>query len=123
MRTPPPTPVMPMRTPTTNPARILAAITGIMINSPLLSSPVDADEAFALEMKNNLLRRFARRQLARINGDFGILRSLIRIGDSRELLQNARACLGIKSLAVALLAHFHRSRNVHQDESTMRFDQ
>ena len=49
--------------------------------------------------------------------------SFVRVGDAGEFLQNAGPRLGIKPLAVALLADFDRGGNVHQNESAVRLDQ
>src|SRR5207249_11747468 len=81
-----------------------------------------ADKAFSLQMENNLLSCFLGRQFAGVNRHFGIGGSLIGIGNPGELFENALSCLGVKSLAVALLAHFHRSRDVHENESAIRLD-
>src|ERR1700693_958225 len=118
-RTPPPTPVMPMSTPTTNPTRILAASKGIN-RSALVSRPVHPDEAFSLQVQDDFLGGFFGRQVGGVDRDFGVRRSFVRIGDPREFLQNARACLGIKPLSVALFADLNRRGNVHQDETPER---
>src|SRR5258707_10438414 len=65
-RTPPPIPVRPMRTPTTNPTRILTAIKGMTrldlfllhLGTPSRGLPIYADEALALEVQNDRLRGF-----------------------------------------------------------------
>ena len=73
-------------------------------------------------MQNNLLRRFLGRQFARIDGNFRVRRNLVRIGNAGELFENAGACLGIETFAVALLANLHRSGHMHQNESAVRIN-
>src|ERR1700722_14084925 len=121
-RTPPPTPVRPMRTPTTKPTRILAASIGIVGPLLLLAGAVHADEAFALQVENDLLRGLLGRKFAGVDGDFGIGRNFVRIGDTSEFLKNAGTRLGVESLAIALLADLNARGDVHQDESTIRLD-
>ena len=83
---------------------------------------VGADEALALEVQNNGLRRFLGAQLGGVDHDFGINGRFVRIGDAREFLNDAGASLGVQALTVALFAHFDRSRRVHQNESAERLN-
>src|SRR6202171_6364441 len=94
-RTPPPTPVRPMRTPTTKPTRILIAIKFIATTLALLSGSRDADEAFAFQVQNDFLGCFLGRQLAGIDGYLSVGRNLIGIRDTGELLEDSSPSLGI----------------------------
>src|SRR4030081_3235219 len=76
-RTPPPTPVRPIRTPTTKPTRILIAIKFIATKLALLSGSGDADEAFAFQVQNDLLGCFLRRPLAGVNGHLSVGRNFV----------------------------------------------
>src|ERR1700722_3948171 len=112
MRTPPPTPVSPIRTPTTKPTRILSAITALLRMLLLLarslgSSTVYANKALALQVQNDFLRRFFGREVASIDGVLGIGPTFVRIREAGQLLQVSCPRLGINSLSVALLADLH----------------
>src|ERR1700693_48759 len=73
--TPPPKPVMPIRVPTTKPIRILRASSmtewvagdNRELSRSLGRSSVDSDEAFLLQVQDNFLRGFLRRQIARVD--------------------------------------------------------
>src|SRR5215469_5789410 len=121
--TPPPTPLIPIKTPTTKPTRILSASSDMFSPVLLRCSSVYSDEAFAFQVQNNFLGRLLGRQLASVNCHFRIRRNLVRIRDPREFLQDASAGLGIQAFAVTLLANLHRSRDVNQNEASVRFDQ
>src|SRR2546430_10582691 len=69
-------------------------------------------------MQNNLLRRLFRSEFRGVDHDFRISRLFIRIRDSGELFEDSRSCLGIKTLAVALLTNFKRGSDVHKDKPT-----
>src|SRR5579863_4724131 len=126
-RTPPPTPLSPMRIPTTKPTAILAASNSMIYSLPprprLLSrGSVYSDEALAFQMQNDFLRGFLGRKFPGVDRHFGIGGSFIGIGDPSELLEDAGAGLGVQALAVTLLADFDRSRDVHQDEASVGLD-
>src|SRR5215472_7216702 len=121
--TPPPTPLIPIRIPTTKPTKILVASSGIVLVPLLRRGSVYSDEAFTLEVQNNFLSRFLGRQFPSVDCNLGIRRSFIGIRDPGEFLQNAGASLGIQALAVTLLADFYRSCDVHKDESSIGLDQ
>jgi hypothetical protein len=73
-------------------------------------------------MQNDFLGGFFWRQFARVDRDFCICWRFVRIGDAREFFQNSGARLGVQAFAIALLADIHRSGDMHEDETAMRFD-
>src|SRR5580700_170680 len=126
-RTPPPTPVIPMRVPTRKPTRLL-------ISRSISADPSQywfqrlnrlrcTDETFPLQMKDDLLRRLFGRQLASIDGDFGVGRNLIRIRNAGEFFENSRARLCVQALTVALFADFHSGGNVDENEPAVGLNQ
>src|SRR5216683_7596847 len=119
-RTPPPTPVRPMRMPTTKPTRILTAISVIATKYVLLPGSGNADEAFAFQVQNDLLGCFLRRPLARIDNNLSVGRNFVGVRDTRELLEDSSSSLGVQALPIALLADFDRSGDVNQDEPPVR---
>src|SRR6201993_3142064 len=120
--TPPPTPLNPIRMPTTKPTTILASrsMSGPLFR--LCCRSVYSDEAFPLKVQDNFLCGFLGRQLASVNRYLSIRRSFIGIGNARELLENSRARFRIEPLAVALLADFHRGRDVHENKAAERLN-
>src|SRR5215472_6981661 len=120
--TPPPTPLIPIKTPTTKPTRILSASSDMFSPVLLRCGSVYSDEALALQVQNNFLGGFFGRQLASVNCHFRIWRNFVGIGDPGEFLEDASSCFGIQALAVALLADLDRGCDVNQDEATVRFD-
>src|SRR5512142_1197961 len=90
-KAPPPIPVNPTRVPTMNPIPILSRIRGMVVPAATAAlcgtdELADADESFALQVKNNFLRRFFRREVRGVDHDIGIGGGLVRIGNSGELL-------------------------------------
>src|SRR5438445_13454311 len=75
--TPPPSPVIPIRVPTTRPIRILAAISIQLLSRD--RSRVNANESFALQVQNDLLGGFFGRQISGVDDYFGVFWLLIRI--------------------------------------------
>src|SRR5439155_8769796 len=118
--TPPPRPVIPIRVPTTRPIRILAAISIQLLSRG--RSGVNANESLALQMQDDLLGGFFGRQIRGVDDYFRVFRLLIRVWNTCELLDNAGTRLGVKTLAIALLTGFEPGRDVHQNESSERFD-
>src|SRR5580765_6106283 len=123
--TPPPTPLNPIRMPTTKPTTTLASRS--MCNPPsyyavLRNCSVHSDEALALKVQNNFLRRFFWRQIPGVDGHFRISWRFVWIRDAGELLENSRSGLCVKSLAVPLLADIHGSRDMNENEPSVRFD-
>src|ERR1700738_420215 len=76
-RTPPPTPVRPMRTPTTKPTRILIAIKFIATTLALLTGPRAAEEAFAFQVQIDFPGCYLGRQLAGIDGHLSVGRNFV----------------------------------------------
>ena len=74
------------------------------------------DEAFAFQMKNNLLSRLIRSEFSRIDGDVRIGWFFVGIGDTGKLLDNAGPGFGIETFAVALFANFERSCDKNFDK-------
>src|ERR1035441_9906742 len=87
-----------------------------------LAVAVGADEAFALEVQKDGLRRFLGAQFDGVNHDFGIGGRLVRIRDASEFLDDAGASLGVQALAVALFTNFERGGCVHQYKPSERFN-
>src|ERR1700683_5462636 len=81
-RTPPPTPVIPIRVPTAKPPRLLMRRS--MAYRGLDRLRRRTDEAFPLEVQDNFLRRLFGGQVTGVNGDFGVDRGFVRIRDTRE---------------------------------------
>ena len=124
-RTPPPTPVIPIRVPTTKPIRILSSDFHVCVRGcpfqrsklhTLCGLVVGADEAFAFEVQDDLLRGFFWCQFGGIDDNFGVLGLLVRIRDTSELLKDAGAGLGVQTFTVALFAGFNRRGNVDKNE-------
>src|SRR5437868_8662986 len=80
------------------------------------------DEAFPLQVKNNLLGCFLGGQLGRVDGHFSVGWSLIRIGNAGELLDDSCSSFGVQPLAIALLAGFDRGCDMDEDEATVRLN-
>src|SRR2546423_4010334 len=78
------------------------------------------DEAFAFQMKNNLLSRLVGSEFSRIDGDVRIGWFFVGIGDTGKLLDNAGPGFRVATFAIALFANFNRGRELHHDESTQR---
>src|SRR5207253_1086855 len=100
-RTPPPSPVMPIRVPTTKPIKTLSAMS-IATCSYLRGSciRVDPDKALSLQVKNDLLGGFLGTHVGGVNHDLGVLRCLVRIGNPGELFQDSGARFGVQPFAV-----------------------
>src|SRR5277367_785029 len=122
--TPPPTPVIPIRVPTTKPIKTFS----MSITNPIqlcrdLFAPrsgrvsVDPDESLTLQMQNDLLRCLFGTEFGRIDHNLGIRGLFVRVRNARELLENASASLGIQTLTVALFTGLHRGRDVNQNEA------
>src|SRR5580658_2568129 len=142
--TPPPSPVSPISVPTMKPIRIFASKSSMpsfdsfslpkfwsktktRLQTPRhreLASPVAvrADEAFALEVQKDGLRRFLGAQLGSVNHHFGVAWRLVRIRDAGEFLDNAGASFGVKAFPVALFTDFDRGSRVHQYKPAERFN-
>src|SRR5438874_866255 len=139
--TPPPSPVIPIRVPTTKPITILATMLFpnqsrswqpcSLLNRSLRDlrfrlsgggAGTDSDEAFSLKMQNDLLCGFFGCHFRGVNHHLGIPGFLVGIRDASELLQDSGARLGVQSLAIPLFANFERRRNMHQDESAQGLD-
>src|SRR4029077_2406713 len=75
------------------------------------------DEAFAFQMKNNLLSRLIRSEFSRIDGDVRIGWFFVGIGDTGKLLDNAGPGFRVETFAITLFANFNRRRKMHHDES------
>src|SRR6266436_4887769 len=80
-------------------------------------------EALLFQVQDDLLSSLFWREFRGVDHNFGFGRGLIRVGNSGELLDDARTCLGIKPLAIALLASFDWSCNVHENESAEGLNQ
>src|SRR5882757_7154155 len=78
------------------------------------------DEAFAFQMKDNLLGRLVGSEFSRIDGDVRISRFFVGIGNAGKLLDNACPGFGVETFAIAFFANFNRSGQMHHDESTQR---
>src|SRR5687768_3354085 len=68
------------------------------------------------------MRREIRRQRTRIDQHFRIFRSLVRIADPGEFLDDSRACLRVEPLTVSLLADFERCGDEDLDEGAEFLD-
>src|ERR1022692_5094844 len=133
-RTPPPTPVIPMRVPTPKPTRLLISRSMTVPASASHDFPASSgsalnrlrsrsDEAFPLQVQDNLLRCLFGGQVTGIDGDFGVGRNFIGIRDTREFLENSRARLGVQAFAITLFADFHGGGDVHQNEPSVGLNQ
>src|ERR1700691_6001893 len=126
-KTPPPTPVIPMRVPTTKPIKLLISRSMTVPASAFQSKALGrlrrcTDKAFPFEMQNNFLCRLFSRQLAGINDHISVSRSFVRIRNPRELLENSGARFGVQTFAVPLFADLYRGCNVDQNEASVGFD-
>src|SRR5262249_50752111 len=63
---------------------------------------INSDEAFALQVQNDLLRGLLWRQLSCVDCHFSISRFLVGIRNSGKFLQDARTRFRIESFSVAL---------------------
>src|ERR1022692_4302221 len=129
-RTPPPSPVIPMRVPTPKPTRLLIsrsmnvpASLSSFFRSGLNRLRRRSDEAFPFQVQENFLRGLFGGQVTGIDGDFGVGRNFIRIRDAREFLENSRARLGVQAFAITLFADFHGGGDVHQNEPSVGLNQ
>src|SRR6266849_1973226 len=117
--TPPPSPVNPISVPTAKPIRIFASKSSmpyLVVPDPQfcvkqkrperrelrtgnwglsLSVVVNSNEALAFQMQNDGLRGLIGTQLPGVNHNLGVRGRFIRIGNTRELLYDAGACLGV----------------------------
>src|ERR1700722_16797360 len=89
---------------------------------PVSDCAVDSNEAFALQVKNDLLGSFFSGQIGGVNGDFGVLGFFIGIGDPGELFEDAGAGLGVQALPLSLFASFDRGGDVDENKAANRFD-
>src|SRR3984885_9894719 len=131
-KTPPPTPVIPMRVPTPKPTRLLisrsmtitafASLSLVGVGQSLSRFRGRSDEAFPLQVQNDLLRCLFWGKLTCVNGDFGVGRNFVRIRDAGEFLENSRARFGIQAFGVAFLADIDRSGNVHKKDPAVRLN-
>src|SRR3984885_14042557 len=125
-KTPPPTPVIPMRVPTPKPTRLLisrsmtitacASWSLVGVGQSLSRFRGRPDEAFPLQVQNDLLRCLFGGKLACVNGDFGVGRNFVRIRDASEFLENSGARFGIQPFALPSPANIDRRGDVHQKD-------
>src|SRR5271170_1447701 len=127
--TPPPTPVIPIRVPTTKPIKTFSmSITNPMQLCRGLFAPrsvrlsVDPDESLPLQMQNDLLRCFLGTEFSGVDHNFSICRFLVRVRNAGKLLENAGASFSVETLAVTLFTSLHRGRDVNQDKATAGFN-
>src|SRR5436305_15139012 len=66
------------------------------------------DEAFAFQMKNNLLSRFVGSEFSRIDGDVRICWFFVGIGYTGKLLDNAVPGFVVETFEIAYFAYFNR---------------
>src|SRR2546430_13948851 len=73
------------------------------------------DEAFAFQMKNNLLSRLVGSELSRIDSDVRIGWLFVGIGHTGKLLDNSGPGLRVGTFPIPFFASLHRGRELHDD--------
>src|SRR6056297_2053598 len=96
-----------------------AFITGWKDSSRSESRVPACDESEMLELEQDLLNRLAGAQALGIDCHFGGFGRLVGIGDTGELLDDARPGLLVQALAIALLADLQGCRNVNFDKAAV----
>src|SRR5581483_8540741 len=97
--TPPPSPVIPIRVPTTKPIVTLSAMSMTEFAVADLSrgcGGVRCDKSFPLQVKNDFLGSFFRGKVCGVDHHLGVLRFLVRIRNASELFQDTGARFGVQ---------------------------
>src|SRR5438876_5428633 len=87
------------------PAEVVALVRIPLTNARITRIP---DEAFAFQMKDNLLGCLIRTALGCIDDDVRISWFFVGIRDTGKLLDNTRPGFGIETFAITFFANFNR---------------